>query len=87
MATTPRAQTSPLVAELIAIGVLRLSADNTALLTPTGAAYTLTGDQVAAATTTTFGTVKMSALVANAVGATPTKAEFDALLGDYELTA
>jgi hypothetical protein len=34
----------------------------------------------AAATTTVAGTVKKAALVANAAGANPTKAEYDALL-------
>lgn len=79
MATTPRPQTSPLIAELLAIGVLRLSADGTTILTPAGTAFTLAGEFVSVATTTQYGVVKQSALVPNAVAA-PTKAEFDGLL-------
>lgn len=80
MATTPRPQTSALIQDLLAIGVLRLSADNTTILAPDGSAYTLSGDFVSAATTTVRGTVLQSALVPDAAGANPTKAEFDALL-------
>lgn len=80
MATTPRPQTLPILRDLIALGVIRVSADNSTLLLPDGAAYTLAGNQVAPATTAAFGTVKQAALVPNAAGANPTKAEFDALL-------
>ena len=80
MATTPFPQTSPILRDLIALGVVRVSADGSTLLLPSGAAYTLAGNQVAPATTATFGTVKQAALQANAAGANPTKTEFDALL-------
>lgn len=46
MATTPRPQVSPLIRELLAIGVIRISADNTTLLLPNGSAFTLSGAQV-----------------------------------------
>lgn len=39
MATTPRAQTSPMLRDLLALGVLRMSADNSTILLPDGSPY------------------------------------------------
>jgi hypothetical protein len=47
MATTPRAQTSPILRDLLALGVLRVSEDNTTILLPDGSAYTPSAGAVA----------------------------------------
>jgi hypothetical protein len=56
-----RPQTSPIVQELVAIGVMRQDKDEQALVKPDG-------------------TMMRGVHVPDAVGANPTKAEFDALL-------
>ncbi|MNU33603.1 hypothetical protein D3C71_221660 [compost metagenome] len=64
MATTPRPQTSALVSELLAIGVLRISADGTTILKPDGSAFTPAGGDVTSAQITDSTAVGRAVLTA-----------------------
>lgn len=79
MATTPRAQTSPLIRELLAIGAIRISADGTTLLKPDGTAFDVPA-AAGAAGPATLGLVLEGAAVADATDALTVITQFNALL-------
>jgi hypothetical protein len=70
MATTPFPQTSPLTRELLAAGVLRMSADGTTILKPDGTAFAVAsefeqGAAVANATDEPSAVTQLNALLAS----------------------
>lgn len=80
MATTPRPQTHPLTRDLLAMGVVRLSADGTTLLAPDGTALAGLAGVASAATATVAGVVKQGATVANATDAATAITQLNALI-------
>jgi len=64
MATTPRPVTSPLAKELFALGVLRITADGSAILLPDGTTFTPSGGTVTSADITDATATGRSVLTA-----------------------